>query len=49
MSREITDKTTIAEAIEILKERVDLIANSDEAKTFIKENPSWSTLFRKEI
>lgn len=47
LKSEITEETTISEAIEILKQRAEDIANSTEEAKFHQENPSWSKLFRK--
>jgi hypothetical protein len=44
---EIDGNTTISEAIEILKQQANIIANSEEATKFHQENPSWSNLFKK--
>lgn len=44
---EITDDTTISEAVEILALKANAIANSEEAKKFHQENPNWSNLFKK--
>ena len=43
----IDGNTTIIEAIQILKNKVDAIAHSEEAAKFFEENPSWSSLFRE--
>ena len=44
---EINDNTTISEAMEILKQRASIIANSEETAKFRQENPHWSTLYKK--
>ena len=44
---EINGNTTISEAIEILRRRVENVAHSEEAIKFHKENPNWSNLFRE--
>ncbi|MDO5510665.1 MAG: hypothetical protein Q4F57_08210 [Weeksellaceae bacterium] len=43
---EINENTTISEAIQIFKDRVDALANSEEAAKYHQDNPSWSSLFR---
>jgi len=43
----ITSEHTITEALEILKQQVDHHTQSEEAKKFHQDNPSWSTLFRE--
>lgn len=44
---EINGNSTISEAIEILRRRVENVAHSEEATKFHTENPNWSNLFRK--
>ena len=44
---EINSKTTISEAIEILKQRADAIAGSAEAAAFLQQNAGFSKLFVK--
>lgn len=46
-SEKINSETKMSEALEILKQEVEDIANSDKAADFAKDNPNWSTLFAK--
>jgi hypothetical protein len=46
--RGITSDTSVGEAVEILKQRAEAIAQSPEAEMFNTDNPSWSNLFREE-
>jgi len=43
---DINAQTTIAEAIKILKQKADIISESEEAQNFYKQNNTWSKLFK---